>query len=119
MKKMYHIPDPQDIFDNTYMASFENKNPYPFKLIQGWRVLGKKIKFEKLSMYIITSLENPYNYEADMLCRLYGLPNNSKFSIEWIPLIDAYVNSHAMNWATILFDNLATIISTEESLLSK
>ena len=45
-----------------------------------------------------------------MLCRLDGLPNNTKFSIEWVPLIDAYVNSHIMNWATILSDNLATTI---------
>ena len=35
LKKMYHIPDPQDIYDKTYMASFAKKNPDPFKLIQG------------------------------------------------------------------------------------
>ena len=34
-----------------------------------------------------------------------------KFSIEWIPLIDACVNSHIMNWVTILSDKLATIIT--------
>ena len=45
-----------------------------------------------------------------MSCRLYGLPNNTKFSIEWIPLIDACVNSQ-MNWAAILSDNLAIAIS--------
>lgn len=33
MKKMYHILDPQDIYDKTYMARFEKKNPDPFKLI--------------------------------------------------------------------------------------
>ena len=32
-------------------------------------------------------------------------------SIEWIPLINACVNSHNMNWATILSNNLATIIT--------
>ena len=46
-----------------------------------------------------------------MLCRLYGLPNDSKFSVEWIPLINASVNSHIMNWPTILSDNLGTAIS--------
>lgn len=62
-------------------------------------------------MYAIASLANAYNYAAAMLCRLYGFPNNSKFSLEWIPLIDGYVNSHIMNWSTILSDNLATIIT--------
>jgi len=111
MKKMYHIPDPQDIHDKTYMAGLTKNNPDPFKLIQGWIVLDNKLKFEKSGMYAIDSLANPYNYAADMLCRLYGFPNNYKFSIEWIPLIDACFNSHIMNWATILFDNLATIIN--------
>lgn len=46
-----------------------------------------------------------------MLCRLYGLPNNANFSIDWIPLIDAYVNSHNMNRTTILSDNLAIVIT--------
>lgn len=46
-----------------------------------------------------------------MLCILYGLPNNTKFSIEWIPLIDACVNSYTMNWPSILSDNLATSIT--------
>jgi len=111
MKKMYHIPDPQDIYDKTYMASFAKKNQNPLKLIQGWRVLDKKIKFDKSGMYSIASLAKPYNYASAMLCRLYGLPNNSKFSLEWILLIGAYVNSHIMNWSIILFNNLDTIIT--------
>lgn len=62
-------------------------------------------------MHYIASLANRYNYASAILCRLYGLPNNSKFSIEWIPIIDACVNSHIMNWATILSNNLDTIIT--------
>ena len=34
LKKMYHIPDPQDIYDNTFVANFAKRNPNPFKLIQ-------------------------------------------------------------------------------------
>lgn len=33
LKKMYHIPDPQDIHDNTFVANFAKKNPDPSKLI--------------------------------------------------------------------------------------
>ena len=81
LKKMYHIPNPQDIYDNTFVANFAKKNPDPFKLIKGWRVLDNKLKYEKLSMYAIASFANPYNYATTMLCRLYGLPNSTKFSI--------------------------------------
>ena len=111
LKQMYHIPDPQDIHDKTYMENFEKKNEEPIKMIQGWRVLKNKFKFDKMGMYPIASLENPYNYAAAMLCRLYRLPNNAKFSIEWISLTDACVNSHIMNWATILSDSLAIVIT--------
>jgi len=72
MKKMYHIPNPHDIYDKTYMDIFAKKNLDPFKLIQGWRVLNNKFKFDKLGMYVIASLENPYNYATAMLCRIYG-----------------------------------------------
>jgi len=111
LNKMYHIPYPQEIYDKTYVANFAKKIEEPFKMIHGWRVLENKFKYDKMSMYLVASLENPYNYAASMLCRLYGLPNNTKFSVEWIPLINAPVNSHIMNWPTILSDNLGTAIS--------
>jgi len=74
-------------------------------------MLDKKLNYGKLGMYAIASLGNTYNYAATMLCRLYGLQNNTKFSIEWIPLIDFFVNSYTMNWPSILSDKLATSIS--------
>lgn len=111
LKNMYHILDLQDIYDNKFVANFAKKNLDPFKLIQGWMVLDNKFKYDKSSMYVIASLENPYNYASTMLCRLYGLPNNTKFSIKWIPWIDACVNFNIMNWHSILYDNLATTIT--------
>jgi len=30
---MYHIPDPQEIYNNTFVANFAKNNPDPFKLI--------------------------------------------------------------------------------------
>ena len=79
-------------------------------MIEGWRVQENMFKFNKTGMYPIAYLANPYNCATAILCRLYGLPNNARFSIEWIPFIDTYVNSHIMNWATILSNNLATVI---------
>lgn len=81
LEQMYHIPDPHDIYDKSYLANFAKKSEEPFKMIQGWRVLENKFKFEKMGMYHVASLANPYNYAAIMLCRLYGLPNNANCSI--------------------------------------
>jgi len=79
-------------------------------MIHEWRRRDNKFKQDKEGMYPIASFTNPYNFAASMLCRLYGLSDNSKFSINWVPLIEACVNSHIMNWATILSKNFAKTI---------
>lgn len=61
-------------------------------------------------MYPISPLSAPYKFAAAMLCRLFGKVDTTKFSIEWVPLIDAIVNAMIMNWITILSDNLAMAI---------
>ena len=33
LKAMYHISDPQEINDNTFVANFAKSTPDPFKLI--------------------------------------------------------------------------------------
>jgi len=76
-----------------------------------WRRRDNKFKQDKVGMYPISSLANPYNFAAYMLCRSYGLPDNSKFSINWILLIEPCVNSHIMNWTTILSGNLVKAIT--------
>jgi len=49
-------------------------------------------------------------FAVAMLCRMFGKLDNTKFSPEWLSLIDATVNLTIMNWAQILFDNLAKAI---------
>jgi len=39
LKQMYHLPNPQDIYDKPFLAKFAKQNEEPFKIIQGWRVL--------------------------------------------------------------------------------
>lgn len=45
-----------------------------------------------------------------MLSRLYAKPDTTRFSVDWVPLIDAIVNSLILNWANILSDNLARVM---------
>ena len=61
-------------------------------------------------MYSIESLASPYCYAADMMCRLFGIVNSEKFSIEMVPLIEVVVNSYIMDWPTILSDKMASKI---------
>lgn len=48
-------------------------------------------------MYLIASLFAPYNFVAAMMRRLFGKDDSTKFSLEWLPLIDAMVNATIMN----------------------
>jgi len=61
-----------------------------------------KHKHDKLGMYCISSLAAPYSYIAVMMCRLFGHPNTTKFSVEWVPLIEAKANYYIMDWGNIL-----------------
>lgn len=61
-------------------------------------------------MYATGSLASPYCFSTAMLCRLFGKPDINKFSLEWLPLLDATTNATIMDWAQILSDNLASAI---------
>ena len=69
-----------------------------------------KIKKDKNDMYTTASIFPPHSFATTMLCRLFGKLDSTKFSPEWLPLIDAAVNTTVMNWAQILSDNLARTI---------
>ena len=45
-----------------------------------------------------------------MIPTLFGQPNTSKFSIEWVPLMDDVTNSCIMDRGTILSNNISTQI---------
>lgn len=107
---MYNLPNAQDIYDKQFVPRFVKENEDPFQMIHEWRRRDNKFKQDKAGMYPIAFLANPYNFAASILCRLYGLLDNSKFSINWVLLIESCVNSHIMKWATILSNNLAKVI---------
>ena len=44
------------------------------------------------------------------MCRMWGLHDSSKFSIEMVPLMEAACNIEIMDWGTILSVKLATAI---------
>lgn len=61
-------------------------------------------------MYSLSSLVSMFCYVAAMICRLFGSPNTLKFTVEWVPLIQAASNFEFMDWATILSNNIVSEI---------
>lgn len=61
-------------------------------------------------MYSIVPISPPRSFAAAILYRIFGKPDSTKFSPQWMPLIDAAVNKTIMIWAQIFSDNLAGMI---------
>ena len=47
-------------------------------------------------MHSTNSLAIPYWYFAAMMSRLFGQPDTTKFSVEWVPLMEAVANYYIM-----------------------
>ena len=45
-----------------------------------------------------------------MMCRMWGIHDSARFTIEIVPLMEETVNKYVMDWANILSDKLATTI---------
>lgn len=56
------------------------------------------------------SISPPHNFTIAMIFRFFGKPDSTKFSPEWLLLIDATINAIIMNWSQVLPDYLAKTI---------
>ena len=77
------------------------------KVIKEWKEYQSKLKWDKLGTYPIAQIPSPYCYVVGMLCRLFSKLDTTRFSLDWVPLINAIINSLILNWENILSDNLA------------
>ena len=75
-----------------------------------WMHFPKKHKHESLGMYSEDPLASPYCYVGAMICRLFGIHDSAKFSIEMVPLMEAIINSYIMDWVTILSNKISNQI---------
>ena len=107
---MYHLPNPQQIYNKEFLEDFAKKNEVESDPIRDWRHFPEKHKHESSGMYSVESLASPYCYVAAMICRLFGTVNSEKFSIEMVPLLEVVVNSYIMDWETILSDKMESKI---------
>jgi len=107
IRRMYHLTEPHMVYDKAFVEKFSAENEEPFEVIKQWMSNPSTHKMDRTDMYLVSSIATPYLYISTMLCRLFGYENTTKFSVEWVPPIDAASNSIIMDWATILSNNLA------------
>ena len=110
LNKMYHLPDPHNIYDNKFLHNFADKNKVDSVSIRQWRHDPNKHTYDDKAMYSISSIIGLHCYISSMMCRLFGYPNITKFSVEWVPLIDVVSYSYIMDWATIPSNNISAQI---------
>ena len=110
LRQMYHLPTPEKKYNKEYLEKFARENEIESEPIREWRQNTAKHKHESSGKYSVDSLCSPYCYAGIMMCRLWGLHDSASFTIEMVPLMESACNSEIMDWATILFDKLATAV---------
>lgn len=97
IKAMYHLSDPQKVYNKEFIKDFADNNKVQSNPIKEWRKNPEKHRNEASGMYYVDSLLPPYCYVAAMMCRLFGNDNSARFCIQMVPLILAAVNSDIMD----------------------
>ena len=110
LRLMYKLPEPQATFNRQFMEEFAKEHSNLAECTKEWTKRSELLKKNRQGMYITGSLTSPYCVTAAMLCRLFGKPDINMILPEWLPLLNAAVNSTIADWAKILYDNLTTAI---------
>ena len=79
-------------------------------------------KFSQSSedLYPVTWFKEPYSLLAAMLCRLYGLPNCSVFTVEWAPIAHhVLATNNSFLWESILSLELKNSIQDYQKATTK
>jgi hypothetical protein len=78
---------------------------------------AKNFKTRNSKDYPIKLLRLPYQYNATMICRLYGDLDSQKFKVSWVPLIHYIITfGSSFNWVDILSSTLAQKISVTKHM---
>jgi len=107
---MYHFLDPQKHYNKAFLEAFAKENDVQSNPIRQWRHFPSKHKHASFGMYSIDSLASPFRYDGAMICRLFGVSDSARFSIEMVPLMEATIKSYIMDWETILSNKMANQI---------
>jgi hypothetical protein len=96
--------------DNKILDEFQHTTK---ELCPKWYKPDKQFKHRPKGGYPTISLRRPYQYMVSMLCRLYGEPDASHFSLSYMPLIYYCADKGlSFNWDDILSTNLTVALTT-------
>jgi len=109
IKAMYHFLEQEKRYNKAFLE-FAKENAIELDHIRKWRNFPTKHKHESFVMYSVDSLSSPYCYVGAMMCRLFGVHDSARFSIEMVPLMETVINGYIMDWETILSDKMANQI---------
>lgn len=107
---MYQFPNPQKHYNKEFLEAFTKENDIESDTIRQWRHFPNKHKHESFGMYSVDSLASPYYYTGAMLCKLFGVFDSARFTIEMGPLMEVAIHYYIMDWATILSNKMANQI---------
>ena len=110
LMKMYHLPRPEKRYNKAFLEAYAKENDSELAPIKQWKHFPEKHKHEPSGKYSVDSLASPYCYAEVMMCRILGIHDSAKFTIEMVPLMEAAINGYVMDWANILSGKLAIAI---------
>jgi hypothetical protein len=110
LAKCYHLEKGIKKLDSKLLDEFE----YTAKeLFPKWYKADKQSKHRPKGGYPTTALRRPYQYMVAMLCKIYGEPDASQFSLSYMPLIYYCADEgFSFNWDDILSAKLKNAITT-------
>jgi len=97
LTKMYHLLQLEKRYNKALLEAFAKENDSESSLIKQWRHFPEKHKHESSGKYFVDSLASPYCYAGAMMCRIWGIHDSSKFTIEMVPLMEAAINGYVMD----------------------
>lgn len=110
LRLMYNLPKPHNLYNKLFLRKFAKENEDLADVARTWTQNKGKIKKDKIGMYSTTSISPPHIFATTMLWIMFGKPDSTKFSLKWLPLIDASVNAKIMNWTQFFSNNLVKAI---------
>ena len=100
--------------EQTFTEEWATTHAVPITdTLRGWWEEPKKFKIKKDLEYQVAGLIKVYKLVAVMLCRMYGRPDATTFSVSWLPLMHFItIYGTRFNWSNLLIAALKTNIST-------
>jgi hypothetical protein len=105
--KCYKLRDPEERFNKDFVVKFYEFHDTSRLMASWWREY-KKFTNRRNGWHGTINSRDPYIYLMDLICRLYGENDCSKFSEAWMPL--AYtvaIVEISFNWGAIISKQLS------------